>query len=426
MATRLVIGGGSPLRGEVQVSAAKNAALPAMAASLLTAQPVMLENVPALADVATMRKLLERLGAETFAEPGGATRLQVARVSSHEAPYDLVSTMRASVVVLGPLLARTGVARVALPGGCAIGGRGGRPIDQHLKGLARLGADIVIENGYVEARASRLKGARITTDLVTVTGTENLMMAATLAEGVTVLENAAREPEVADLARLLTAMGARIEGAGTERIEIEGVNELGGARHRIIPDRIEAGTLLVAGTITGGDVTLTGAAPRHMTAILAKLEECGAALTVDGDRIRCVGPARPEAADLITSPFPGFPTDMQGQMMALLGLAGGGLAGGISKITETIFENRFMHAAELCRMGARIETEGATAVVRGVPAYQGAQVMATDLRASASLVLAGLAARGTTEVSRVYHLDRGYEALEKKLQSLGARIWRVR
>ena len=418
MPARLVIEGGTPLRGLVQASAAKNAALPAMAASLLTTQPVVLDNVPALADVVTMRTLLEQLGAETSAEPGGAMRLQVKRVASHEAPYDLVSTMRASVVVLGPLLARTGVARVALPGGCAIGVR---PIDQHLKGLARLGADIVIENGYVEARASRLKGARITTDLVTVTGTENLMMAAVLAEGVTVLENAAREPEVADLARLLTAMGARIEGAGTERIEIEGVAELGGARHRIIPDRIEAGTLLAAGAITGGDVTVTGATPRHMTATLAKLEECGAALTVDGDRIRCVGPARPEAADIITSPFPGFPTDMQGQMMALLGLADG-----LSKITETIFENRFMHVAELCRMGALIETEGSIAVVRGVKAYQGAPVMATDLRASASLVLAGLAACGTTEVSRVYHLDRGYQALEKKLQSLGARIQRIR
>jgi len=418
MPARLVIEGGTPLRGLVQASAAKNAALPAMAASLLTTQPVVLDNVPALADVVTMRTLLEQLGAETSAEPGGAMRLQVKRVASHEAPYDLVSTMRASVVVLGPLLARTGVARVALPGGCAIGVR---PIDQHLKGLARLGADIVIENGYVEARASRLKGARITTDLVTVTGTENLMMAAALAEGVTVLENAAREPEVTDLARLLTAMGARIEGAGTERIEIEGVAELGGARHRIIPDRIEAGTLLVAGAISGGDVTVTGAAPRHMTAILAKLEECGAALTVDGDRIRCVGPVRPRAADIITSPFPGFPTDMQAQMMALLGLADG-----LSKITETIFENRFMHVAELCRMGALIETEGSIAVVRGVKAYQGAPVMATDLRASASLVLAGLAACGTTEVSRVYHLDRGYQALEKKLQSLGARIQRIR
>ena len=418
MPARLVIEGGTPLRGLVQASAAKNAALPAMAASLLTTQPVVLDNVPALADVVTMRTLLEQLGAETSAEPGGAMRLQVKRVASHEAPYDLVSTMRASVVVLGPLLARTGVARVALPGGCAIGVR---PIDQHLKGLARLGADIVIENGYVEARASRLKGARITTDLVTVTGTENLMMAAALAEGVTVLENAAREPEVADLARLLTAMGARVEGAGTERIEIEGVAELGGARHRIIPDRIEAGTLLVAGAISGGDVTVTGAAPRHMTATLAKLEECGAALTVDGDRIRCVGPVRPRAADIITSPFPGFPTDMQAQMMALLGLADG-----LSKITETIFENRFMHVAELCRMGALIETDGSIAIVRGVGAYQGAPVMATDLRASASLVLAGLAARGTTEVSRVYHLDRGYQALEKKLQFLGARIQRIR
>ena len=418
MATRLVIDGGVRLTGEVRVSAAKNAALPAMAASLLTAEPVILENVPGLADVVTMRKLLETLGAETIMEPGGQARFTVARLASNEAPYELVSTMRASVVVLGPLLARSGVARVALPGGCAIGVR---PIDQHLKGLAKLGADISIQNGYVEARASRLKGTRITTDLVTVTGTENLMMAATLAEGVTVLENAAREPEVADLARLLTAMGARIEGAGTERIEIEGVPELGGARHRIIPDRIEAGTLLAAAAITDGDVTITGAAPRHMTAILAKLEECGVALSVDGDRIRGVGPGRPQAADIITSPFPGFPTDMQAQMMTLLGLADGS-----SKITETIFENRFMHVAELCRMGASIETDGSIAVVRGVGVYQGAPVMATDLRASASLVLAGLAARGRTEIARVYHLDRGYEGLEKKLQSLGARIERLR
>jgi UDP-N-acetylglucosamine 1-carboxyvinyltransferase len=418
MPIRLVIEGGVRLTGEVQVSAAKNAALPAMAASLLTAEPVVLENVPKLADVITMRKLLEKLGAEASGEPGGLARFHVAKITSHEAPYELVSTMRASVVVLGPLLARSGVARVALPGGCAIGVR---PIDQHLKGLAKLGADISIQNGYVEARASRLKGARITTDLVTVTGTENLMMAAALAEGVTVLENAAREPEVADLARLLIAMGARIDGAGTERIEIEGVAELGGAKHRIIPDRIEAGTLLAAGAITGGDVTVRGAAPRHMTATLAKLEECGAALSVDGDRIRCVGPVRPRPTEIITSPFPGFPTDMQAQMMVLLGLADGS-----SKITETIFENRFMHVAELCRMGALIETDGSIAVVRGVPAYQGAPVMATDLRASACLVLAGLAARGTTEISRVYHLDRGYEAMETKLQLLGARIERLR
>jgi UDP-N-acetylglucosamine 1-carboxyvinyltransferase len=417
MATRLVIEGGQPLRGEVEVSAAKNAALPALCAALLASEPVTLENVPALVDVTTTRSLLERLGAAIADTADGATRVHVAGVTSHEAPYELVSTMRASVLVLGPLLARTGVARVALPGGCAIGVR---PIDQHLKGFQKLGADIAIVNGYVEARASRLKGARITTDLVTVTGTENLMMAAALAEGTTVLENAAREPEVADLARLLVAMGARIEGAGTERIEIAGVPELGGARHRIIADRIEAGTLLVAGAISGGDVTITGALPRHLTATLAKLEECGAAIAVDGDRIRCRGPERPQAADVITSPFPGFPTDMQAQMMALLGVADG-----LAKITETIFENRFMHAAELCRLGARIETDGATAVVRGVPAYQGAPVMATDLRASASLVLAGLAARGTTEVSRVYHLDRGYERLEAKLASLGARIRRM-
>jgi UDP-N-acetylglucosamine 1-carboxyvinyltransferase len=418
MATRLVIEGGNRLRGEVRVSAAKNAALPALCAALLTSEPVVLDNVPALADVVTMRSLLERLGAQVSIGDDGATTMRVSSLTSHEAPYELVSTMRASVLVLGPLLARAGVARVALPGGCAIGVR---PIDQHLKGFQKLGADIVIQNGYVEARASRLKGACITTDLVTVTGTENLMMAAVLADGTTVIENAACEPEVEDLARLLVAMGARIDGAGTDRVEIQGVPDLGGARHRIIPDRIEAGTLLVAGAITGGDVTTTHVAPRHLTATIAKLEECGATVSADADRVRCQGPERPRAADVITSPFPGFPTDMQAQFMALLGLADG-----VSKITETIFENRFMHAAELCRMGARIETEGPVAVVRGVPAYQGAPVMATDLRASASLVLAGLAASGRTEVSRVYHLDRGYERLEAKLLSLGAEIRRVR
>jgi UDP-N-acetylglucosamine 1-carboxyvinyltransferase len=418
MATRLVIEGGTPLRGEVPVSAAKNAALPDLCAALLTARPLVLENVPALADVTTTRSLLERLGGVISTEADGSTRVEVSAVTSNEAPYELVSTMRASVLVLGPLLARTGLAKVALPGGCAIGVR---PIDQHLKGFQKLGAEVFIRNGYVEARASRLKGARITTDLVTVTGTENIMMAATLAEGITVIENAAREPEVTDLARLLSTMGARIEGAGTERIEIEGVPELGGARHRVIPDRIEAGTLLVGAAITGGDVTVTGAEPRHLSAMLSKLEECGATVTVSGDRMRCQGPVRPRAADLITSPFPGFPTDMQAQFMAMLGLADG-----ISKISETIFENRFMHAAELCRMGARIETDGSTAVIRGQRYYQGAPVMATDLRASASLVLAGLAARGRTEVSRVYHLDRGYERLEVKLRSLGAAIERVR
>ncbi|MEX2221225.1 MAG: UDP-N-acetylglucosamine 1-carboxyvinyltransferase [Candidatus Rokuibacteriota bacterium] len=418
MATRLIVEGGTPLRGLVAVSAAKNAALPALCAALLTARPVVLENVPtALADVTTTRSLLERLGGVVSTEVDGSTRVEVANVTSHEAPYELVSTMRASVLVLGPLLARTGLAKVALPGGCAIGVR---PIDQHLKGFQKLGAEVFIRNGYVEARASRLKGARVSTDLVTVTGTENLMMAAVLAEGTTVIENAAREPEVTDLARLLTTMGARIHGAGTERIEIEGVSELAGARHRVIPDRIEAGTLLVAAAITGGDVTVTGAEARHMSATITKLEESGAEVTISDDRIRCQGPVRPKAVDLITSPFPGFPTDMQAQFMALLGLADGS-----SKITETIFENRFMHAAELARLGARIEAEGSTAVVRGQRYYQGAPVMATDLRASASLVLAGLAARGRTEISRVYHLDRGYERLEVKLRSLGATIERV-
>ncbi len=416
MASRLMIEGGVQLRGLVAASAAKNAALPALAATLLTSEPVVFENLPSLADVGTIRRLLERLGAEITQGPHGETHVRVARLTSHEAPYELVSTMRASVLVLGPLLARAGRARVALPGGCAIGLR---PIDQHLKGFAQLGVEISIENGYVEARVSRLKGARITTDLVTVTGTENLMMAAALAEGTTVIENAAREPEVADLAALLRALGARIEGAGAARIEIEGVPELGGGRHRIIPDRIEAGTLLTAGAITGGDVTVTNVAPRHLSAVLAKLEKAGATLEVGEGAIRVRGPERPRPADVITQPFPGFPTDMQAQMMSLLGLADG-----ISRITETIFENRFLHVAELCRMGGRIETDGATAIVRGVSHYQGAPVMASDLRASAALVLAGLAARGRTEVSRVYHLDRGYERLEVKLAQLGARIWR--
>jgi UDP-N-acetylglucosamine 1-carboxyvinyltransferase len=415
MPARLEIDGGVPLRGVTAASAAKNAALPVMAASLLTAAPLVLENVPALNDVRTMTRLLQALGG-TATEEGGRMRLVVERVANDVAPYELVSTMRASVLVLGPLLARHGTARVALPGGCAIGVR---PIDQHLKGLAKLGADITIEQGYVVARARRLRGARITTDLVTVTGTENLMMAAALADGVTHIENAAREPEVVDLATVLQAMGARIRGAGTAWIEIEGVPELGGATHRIVSDRIEAGTLIVAGAITGGDVTVTDLVPDHLSAVLDKLEECGVGLEVGADRVRVRGPERPHPADVITSPFPGFPTDMQAQIMALLGLADGQ-----SRITENIFENRFMHVAELARMGARIEAEGATAIIRGVPAYQGAQVMASDLRASAALVLAGLAAHGTTVVSRVYHLDRGYERLEAKLTKLGARITR--
>ncbi len=415
MPARLEIEGGFPLRGSVAVSAAKNATLPALAASLLTPAPLVIPNVPALNDVRTMIRLLQTWGADVDRDDR-EVRVQVERVKSDVAPYDLVSTMRASVLVLGPLVARHGSARVALPGGCAIGVR---PIDQHLKGLVRLGAEIAIENGYVIARASRLKATRITTDLVTVTGTENLMMAAALASGTTVIENAAREPEVGDLAALLTAMGARIHGAGTARIEIEGVPELGGATHWVVPDRVEAGTLIVAGAITRGDVTVTNLVPEHLSAVLAKLEECGVSLEIGPTWVRVRGPERPRPADVITSPFPGFPTDMQAQVMTLLGLADGQ-----SRVTETIFENRFMHVAELDRMGARIETDGSTAVVRGVSAYEGAEVMASDLRASAALVLAGLAARGRTQVSRVYHLDRGYERLEAKLVGLGARIER--
>jgi len=416
MPARLLIEGGVPLKGEVAASAAKNATLPALAAALLTPAPLTLTNVPDLGDIRTMLKLLQTLGADVTRRGREAT-VTVARVASDLAPYDLVSTMRASVLVLGPLVARHGSARVALPGGCAIGVR---PIDQHLKGLAALGAEIAIENGYVVARARRLRGARITTDMVTVTGTENLMMAAALAEGTTVIENAAREPEVGDLAALLTAMGARLHGVGTDRIEIEGVRELGGAVHRVVPDRIEAGTLLVAGAITRGDVRVTDMVPAHLTAVLTKLEECGVAVEVGPSWVRARAGDRPRPSDIVTSPFPGFPTDMQAQLMTLLGLADGR-----SKLTETIFENRYMHVAELARMGARITTEGSVALIRGVEAYQGAPVMASDLRASAALVLAGVAARGRTEVSRIYHLDRGYEHLENKLGALGARIERL-
>jgi len=416
MPARLIIEGGVPLKGEVAASAAKNAALPALAAALLTPAPVTLTNVPDLGDIRTMLKLLQTLGATVTRRSREAT-VTVERVASDQAPYELVSTMRASVLVLGPLVARHGSARVALPGGCAIGVR---PIDQHLKGLAALGAEIAIENGYVVARARRLKGARIATDLVTVTGTENLMMAAALAEGTTVIENAAREPEVGDLAGLLTAMGARLHGVGTDRIEIEGVRELGGAVHRVVPDRIEAGTLLVAGAITQGDVRVTDMVPAHVAAVLSKLEECGIAVETGPSWVRVRAQGRPRPTDIVTSPFPGFPTDMQAQLMTLLGLAEG-----TSKLTETIFENRYMHVAELARMGARILTEGSVAIIHGVAAYQGAPVMASDLRASAALVLAGVAGQGRTEVSRIYHLDRGYERLENKLAALGARIERL-
>ena len=415
---KLRIIGGTPLRGEARVSGAKNAALPIMCAALLSEAPLELENVPRLMDVSTMAKLLAQMGVEVVATEGGRMTLGAGRLGEPVAPYEMVKTMRASVLVLGPLLARCGRARVSLPGGCAIGQR---PVDQHVKGLEAMGAEISIEHGYMDARAERLHGARIVMDLVTVTGTENLMMAAALAEGTTLLENAAREPEVVDLARCLAAMGAKIEGAGSDVIRIEGVGELEGAAHRVMPDRIETGTYLAAAAATGGRVRLTGAAPGTLEATLDKLREAGAAIEVGESTIELEMAGRPRAVGLRTAPYPGFATDMQAQFMAL-----NAIAEGTSVITETIFENRFMHALELRRLGADITIQGNTAVVRGVERLQGATVMATDLRASASLVIAGLAAQGETLIERIYHLDRGYESLEKKLAGLGARIERVR
>ena len=415
---RLRVAGGRPLAGEVRVSGAKNAALPVLCAALLTPEPLELENVPRLADVRTLLRLLAGMGVEASARAGDAALVvRAASLLAPVAPYELVKTMRASVLVLGPLLARCGEARVALPGGCAIGAR---PVDQHVKALQALGAQIAIEHGDIHARARRLRGARVVFDLVTVTGTENLLMAATLAEGTTVIENAAREPEIVDLAACLSAMGARIEGAGTDVIRVEGVAALGGARHRVMPDRIETGTLLVAAVVTGGRVRLTGAAPDTLDATLEKLREAGARIACGADWIELEMRQRPRAVSVRTAPYPGFATDMQAQIMAL-----DAVAEGTGVIVETIFENRFLHALELQRLGADIALQGNTAVVRGVPRLQGAHVMATDLRASASLVLAGLAAEGETVVDRVYHLDRGYEALEQKLARLGARIERL-
>jgi UDP-N-acetylglucosamine 1-carboxyvinyltransferase len=402
----------------VRVSGAKNAALPLMAAALLCEESVRLDNAPRLVDVRTIARLLRHMGVEVEGDGGRSIRLCAREVTRPEAPYDLVKTMRASVLVLGPLAARCGRARVSMPGGCAIGPR---PINLHLTGLEKLGATIRLDQGYVEVEARRLKGARITFDLQTVTGTENLMMAAALAEGTTILENAACEPEVEDLARLLTAMGAKVEGAGTAVITIHGVPRLGGASHRIIPDRIEAGTFAVAAAITGGDITLRDCLPGHLEAVLAKLEEAGAHIQMGPDSLRVTAAGRPRAVDVRTQPFPGFATDMQAQLMALLTIAEGR-----SLITEAVFENRFMHVNELLRFGADISIAGNTAVVQGVPGLTGAPVMATDLRASASLVLAGLAAQGRTVVSRIYHLDRGYEAIEHKLAALGADVERVR
>jgi UDP-N-acetylglucosamine 1-carboxyvinyltransferase len=413
---KLRIRGGRPLEGEVAVCGAKNAALPIMCAALLAAEPLKLSNVPRLMDVATMGKLLARMGVSVDRREGEIS-LQAREIADPTAPYELVRTMRASVLVLGPLLARCGQAKVSLPGGCAIGQR---PVDQHVKGLQAMGATLNVEHGYIHAAARRLKGARIVMDMVTVTGTENLMMAAALAEGTTVLENAAREPEVVDLARCLQAMGAKIEGAGSDAITVEGVASLRGAAHRVMPDRIEAGTYLAAAAAAGGRIRLLGAAPESLDASLEKLREAGAAIRVGERSIELEMSGRPNAVSLRTAPYPGFATDMQAQFMALACVAHG-----TAVIVETIFENRFMHALELQRLGADIAIQGNSAVVRGVERLQGANVMATDLRASAGLVIAGLAAEGETVVDRIYHLDRGYETLEKKLAALGADIRRV-
>jgi len=416
---KLRIRGGLRLAGEIVISGAKNAALPELCASLLTAERVQLQNVPRLQDVATMARLLRTMG--VVAEPGGdgeATMALVADdVSSREAPYELVKTMRASILVLGPLLARFGEARVSLPGGCAIGTR---PVDQHIKGLQAMGADIVVEHGYIVAKASRLQGARITTDMVTVTGTENLLMAATLADGETILENAAQEPEVADLAEMLIAMGARIEGHGTSRIRIVGVDRLHGVTHRIVADRIEAGTFLCAVTAAGGDAVLRQARGDHLEAVIDKLREAGATIDASAGWLRVRADARPRAVSVRTSEYPAFPTDMQAQLMAL-----DCIAEGAATITETIFENRFMHVNELLRLGAKIDVDGRVAVVQGVERLSGATVMATDLRASAGLVIGALVADGVTTVDRIYHLDRGYDRMEAKLRALGADVERA-
>ncbi|MGH8770430.1 MAG: UDP-N-acetylglucosamine 1-carboxyvinyltransferase [Burkholderiales bacterium] len=411
---KLIIEGGIPLSGEVAIAGAKNAALPILCASLLTARTLKLSNVPKLKDVATTLKILRQLGVEVTS--GAELELRAQRIDNPIAPYELVKTMRASILVLGPLTARVGQAKVSLPGGCAIGLR---PVDLHIKGLQAMGAEVVIEHGYIVANAKRLRGAHIVMDIVSVTGTENLLMAATLAHGVTVIENAAREPEVVDLANCLTAMGAKISGAGSDVIEIEGVDELSGASHRVMPDRIETGTFLAAAAATRGNIVVRNTDPELLGAVLDKFTEAGVQVATGSDWVQVKSNGELKAVNLRTAPYPAFPTDMQAQLMAL-----NAVAAGTSVITETIFDNRFMHVQELKRMGADIEVEGNAAVVKGVPALSGATVMATDLRASASLVLAGLVAQGETIVERVYHLDRGYEAIERKLSALGARIRR--
>jgi UDP-N-acetylglucosamine 1-carboxyvinyltransferase len=417
---KLVIRGGTELHGDIHVSGAKNAALPAMAAALLTEEQIILENIPQVRDIGTTRRLLAAMGAQVELGDGGpqhGTTLCCRNLASPEASYELVKTMRASTLVLGPLLARMGRARVSLPGGCAIGAR---PIDLHLRGLERLGATITQDHGYVEARARRLRGAEVVFDRITVTGTEDLLMAATLAEGETLLVNCAREPEVVDLAELLIKMGAQIAGAGTSTIQVKGVAGLHGARHRIIPDRIEAGTFIVAGAITGGDLKVVGCDPSHLTALLTKLQQVGVKLEQTADSVRVMGSSGLKAADVATQEYPGFPTDMQAQYMALVTQAEG-----TSTVTENIFENRFMHALELVRMGARISIDGGRAVVRGRSPLSAAAVQASDLRASASLVIAALVADGETIIDRVYHIDRGYERIEEKLRGAGAQILRI-
>ena len=411
----ILISGGNRLTGEVRISGAKNSALPILASTILSGGECIITNVPRVVDVLTMGKLLGILGAKVSHE-GNRAVIQADAIASTEAPYDLVKTMRASVLVLGPLVARWGEAKVSLPGGCAIGSR---PVNLHLAGLSKLGADISIEHGYITAKAKRLNGARIYCDTPTVTGTENLMMAASLAEGVTMLENAAKEPEIVDLADFLVKRGARVDGAGTDVITIEGVRELHGGEHEVIPDRIEAGTYLAAGAITRGDVTATHCRPSHLEAVLMKLREAGADVREEKDTVRLTMPDKLKGTDLRTLPFPGFPTDMQAQMVALVSLAEG-----TSVITETVFESRFMHVEELRRMGADIRVESNRLVVTGCTKLTGAPVMASDLRASAGLIVAGLAAEGMTQVQRVYHLDRGYERIEEKLQALGADIRR--
>jgi UDP-N-acetylglucosamine 1-carboxyvinyltransferase len=415
---RLIIKGGVPLHGEIRISGAKNAVLPIMAATLLADSPITIRNIPHLHDVTTTMELLGRMGVQLTVNENMGIEVDARPIKSLYAPYELVRTMRSSILVLGPMLSRFGRADVSLPGGCAIGSR---PVNLHVKGLQAMGAEITVENGYIKARVKRLKGTRLVMDLVTVTGTENLMMAATLADGVTVIENAAREPEVTDLANCLNAMGAKVTGAGTDTLEIEGVEHLSGTDYKVLPDRIETGTYLVAAAITGGHVKLKDTRPNIMDAVLQVLREAGAEITVGEDWIELdMHGKRPRAVNVHTAPYPAFPTDMQAQFTALNAVAEGG-----GTITETVFENRFMHVQEMQRMGARILLEGNTAISTGVDKLEGAQVMATDLRASASLVLAGLVANGETVVDRIYHIDRGYECIEEKLAQLGANIRRV-